>query len=395
MVLVVIFSFNPVMGPKYEIGTRNHSRTDAVVTKNEHEASSPIIFLLDSKHESESRTSLGSILNESASGSSKSSELSCSTFSSSSGYSSDDFILVNPKIASNSISLKIPSSKFLPDDKLELNTSTSSASGVLDITDESLLTTVPSTKCPSIQVMERQGGYDPNRVPSSIFESKSSTPNEWSAASDESLFSINVSLSRDHNSRELSRCVELDRCEELSKSGELVSFGHLPAVKEEHMETSFDAKRGVVTGNNFIETGTQHKPIKKEVHFEGETKLRGNRDFSIAVGHSEGNGGFRDSYSAPHHSNGNDKSLAFPTDKKSTEPFCHVVYYTKKKSRWPLCFYSHCSCGSCCSRWPSCCCKSASCLSCKWSSWICFSCKWLSWSCCFHKWPSKQGCCCK
>lgn len=385
------------MVPKYESGTCNHSRTDAVVTKSETEASSPIIFLLDSKHESKSRTSSDSILNGSVSGSSKSSELSCSTFSSSSDYSSDDFILVNPKTASNSISSNLPSSKFPPDAKplsqedynnLKLNTSTSSASQVSDTTDESLLATMSITKSPSIQMMERQGGYDPNRVPSSIFGSKSSTTNEWSAASDESLFSINVSLSRDHGdprkSEELSRCMESDRYEEISKSGELINFRHSPAVKEKHTEKILDTKKGPVDGNNLIEAGSQHKPFKKEQHFEEEIKLRGNRDYSTAVGHSEVNGGLRDSYNAIHHSDGTDKSLAFPTDRKSPEPFCHALYYTRKKSRWPLCFYSYCSCRSYCFKWPSCWCKFSGCL----------SCKWLSWSCCFRKWPSKQGCCC-
>ncbi|MCD7463369.1 hypothetical protein HAX54_050429 [Datura stramonium] len=379
------------MVPKYESGTHNHSRTDAVVTKTETEASSPIIFLLDSKHESKSRTSSDSILNGSVSGSSKSSELSCSTFSSSSGYSSEDFILVNPKTASNSISSNLPASKFPPDAKplcqedynnLKLNISISSTSQVSDTTDESLLSTVSITKYPSIQIMERQGTYDPNRVPSSIFRSNSSTPNEWSAASDESLFSINVSLSMDHEdprkSEELPRWVELDRYEEISKSGELINFRQSAAVKEEHTEKSLDTKEGAIDGNNLIEAGGQHKPIKKEQYFEEEIKLGGKRDYSTAVGHSEG------AYNAIHHSDGTDKSLAFPIDIKSAEPFCHALYYTRKKSRWPLCFYSYCSCRSCCFKWPSCWCECSGCL----------SCKWLSWCCCFHKWPSKQGCCC-
>lgn len=319
MVFQVICSFNPVMSPKYGSGTRNHSRTDAVVSKSETEAKSPIIFLRDSKHESKSRTSSDSILNDSVSGSSKSSELSCSTFSSSSGYSSDNFILMNPKIASNSISSNVPYSKFPPGAKplsqedyndLKLNTSTSSASQVSDVTDESLLPTMSITKSPFIQVMERQGGYDPNRVPSSIFESKSSTPNEWSAASDESLFSINVSLSR--KSAELHKCVELDTCEEISKSGKLISLRHSSPVNgRERTEkiSVFDTERGVVDRSNLIEAGIQDKSIKKEPHFEEEIKLRGNRDYLTAISHSEGNGGFRDSY---HHSNGNDMSLAFP-----------------------------------------------------------------------------------
>ncbi|XP_070018868.1 suppressor protein SRP40-like [Nicotiana sylvestris] len=410
------------MDPKYGSGTCNHSRTDTVVAENETEASSPITFLVDSKNESESRTSSDAILNESTSGSSKSSELSCSIFSSSDGSSSDDFILVNPKIASNSISLDVTSSKYSRDAKplsqddynglngmfckLELNTSTSSASQISDISDESLLPTMSITKSPSIQMMERQGGYDPNRVPSSIFGSKSSTPKEWSAASDESLFSINVSLSRDHillmggdiwKSGELhksgepkNKCVELDRSEEVSKSSKLISFRDSPTVKGgKHTERICDTEKGVVTGNNLIEAGSQHEPIKKELHFEEEIKVGRNAEYSTTIGHSKGNEGFIDSYTTIHHSDGSGTSLAFPVSGKSTEPFCHIVYYTRKKSIWPLCFYSYCSCGSCCSRWPSSCFKCSGCLSCKWSSWICCSCKWLSWSGCCHKLPSR------
>lgn len=298
------------MSPTYGSGTRNHSPTDAVVTKSETEEKSPIIFLQDSKYDSKSRTSSDSILNDSVSGSSKSSEPSYSTFSSSSDYSSDGYILMNPKIQSNSISTNVPSSKFPPNPKplfqedfndLKLNTSRSSTSQVSD---------VPITKSPFIQVMERQGGYDPNRVPSSIFESKSSTPIEWSAASEESLFSIRVSLSR--KSAELQTCVEMDKHEEISKSGNPLSFRDSSPIKGvEHTEKSsvFDTERCMVDRSNLIEARSQHKSIKKEPHFEEEIKLRGNRDHSTAISHSEGNGGFRDSN---HHSKGNDTSLAFP-----------------------------------------------------------------------------------
>ncbi|KAK0584142.1 hypothetical protein LWI29_008262 [Acer saccharum] len=44
-------------------------------------------------------------------------------------------------------------------------------------------------------------GYDPKRIPSAVFASRSTTPIEWSVASNESLFSIqlgNGSFSRDH-----------------------------------------------------------------------------------------------------------------------------------------------------------------------------------------------------
>lgn len=52
---------------------------------------------------------------------------------------------------------------------------------------------MPSTQSPQIQVMDQSGGYDPDRIPSSVFAiSKSTTPMEWSVASNESLFSIHI-----------------------------------------------------------------------------------------------------------------------------------------------------------------------------------------------------------
>ncbi|KAL5807941.1 hypothetical protein ACOSQ3_028632 [Xanthoceras sorbifolium] len=69
-------------------------------------------------------------------------------------------------------------------------------------------------------------GYDPKRIPSAVFASRSPTPVEWSCASNESLFSIqlgNSSFSRDqvfmlYKSGELSK---LDESIKLYKSGEL------------------------------------------------------------------------------------------------------------------------------------------------------------------------------
>ncbi|KAL7611759.1 hypothetical protein Lser_V15G07612 [Lactuca serriola] len=45
---------------------------------------------------------------------------------------------------------------------------------------------------PPIQVMAQSDDYDPNRIPSSIFSPKQSDDSEWSAASNESLFSIHM-----------------------------------------------------------------------------------------------------------------------------------------------------------------------------------------------------------
>ncbi|KAL6499151.1 hypothetical protein OROHE_026179 [Orobanche hederae] len=58
-------------------------------------------------------------------------------------------------------------------------------------------------KSPPIQTMGQAppAGYDPNRIPTSIFSTKPTNPTEWSVASNESLFSIhmgNNSFSRDY-----------------------------------------------------------------------------------------------------------------------------------------------------------------------------------------------------
>jgi hypothetical protein len=76
--------------------------------------------------------------------------------------------------------------------------------------------------------MERPGGYDPLRIPSSIFEkNKGTAPMDWSVASNESLFSIhagNNSFSRDH----VLLLGDLGKSGDITKSGELIMFSPLP-----------------------------------------------------------------------------------------------------------------------------------------------------------------------
>ncbi|KAA8530438.1 hypothetical protein F0562_005147 [Nyssa sinensis] len=67
---------------------------------------------------------------------------------------------------------------------------------------------------PPIQMMGRPTGYDPNRIPSSIFGGKPASPMDWSVASNESLFSINM------GNNSFSR----DRAILLGKSGELTTI---------------------------------------------------------------------------------------------------------------------------------------------------------------------------
>lgn len=68
------------------------------------------------------------------------------------------------------------------------------------------------------QFMGTPEGYDPNRIPSSIFSTRPTTPMDWSTASNESLFSIqieNSSFSRESFFM-LNKSGELPRLDELS-----------------------------------------------------------------------------------------------------------------------------------------------------------------------------------
>ncbi|XP_009772397.1 uncharacterized protein [Nicotiana sylvestris] len=77
----------------------------------------------------------------------------------------------------------------------------------------------PMKSPPSHSTMDHPPGYDPNRIPKSIFSSKPTTP-EWSTASNESLFSIQMgtnSFSTDY-SYLLSKSQELNKPEEWKNS---------------------------------------------------------------------------------------------------------------------------------------------------------------------------------
>ncbi|GAY44208.1 hypothetical protein CUMW_080450 [Citrus unshiu] len=100
-----------------------------------------------------------------------------------------------------------------------------STSRLSQFTNELMVHDMPPTQSPPIQVMDRSGEYDPLRIPSAIFEtSKSSTPQEWSAASNESLFSIHIgnnSFSRDQF-----------KSGELTKTDDMIMFNPSPTIPE-------------------------------------------------------------------------------------------------------------------------------------------------------------------
>lgn len=145
--------------------------------------------------------------------------------SSASDSSSEDFIQVDPE----SINLKASATVPLPNHvrplpiyyKTDLSSDTSSksendnSSQASGITHESLSQSPSVTESPPIQVMERPSGFDPDRIPASVFANKSPSPMEWSINSNESLFSIHIG----NNSFSKDRALMLSR--ELHKSGEL------------------------------------------------------------------------------------------------------------------------------------------------------------------------------
>ncbi|CAA0825553.1 Unknown protein [Striga hermonthica] len=134
------------------------------------------------------------------------------TLSPSSLSSSDDFFQVNPQLLPKLGGAHDkpprpagPTKPFYENDEIDLSNegSQGSASQFSDTTYESLISTkvsVSPIQSPPIQVMQRAVDFDPERIPPSVF-SKSSTPTEWSAASNDSLFSIRIgesSFSKDH-----------------------------------------------------------------------------------------------------------------------------------------------------------------------------------------------------
>ncbi|KAK6280981.1 hypothetical protein POUND7_014806 [Theobroma cacao] len=112
-----------------------------------------------------------------------------------------------------------------------------------------------STQSPPIQVMDRQEEYDPYRIPSAVFaRSKSTTPVDWSIASNESLFSIQVgnnSFSRDH-------ILNL-KSGELFKSGEFIAFSPSPValtVDTEKKSVQLDKSKATVVSDDAVKDKT-------------------------------------------------------------------------------------------------------------------------------------------
>lgn len=155
------------------------------------------------------------------------------------------------------------------------------------------------TVSPPIQVMDRSGGYDPSRIPSSVFERNMTSPLEWSIASNESLFSLHIgnnSFSREHMFGELSMS------RELTKSGELNLFSRTPSIILEETDT---ARKSVDVESPQI-TETPDKAFKLEERLGTEDQNE------IKILHQAASCKSSKTYSLSHDSRNSMHSFAFP-----------------------------------------------------------------------------------
>ena len=145
---------------------------------------------------------------------------------------------------------------------------------------------------PPIQLVGRPAGYDPNRIPSSIFASKPTTPMEWSNASNESLFSIHIgnnSFSRDH-------FIMFNRSQELTRTDELIT---VPATFPHFIELEHDKSKSANVGKDSGVTKASNettKVVRKESPGD-DRKERVNPA-----------GGFQNFFNLSYHSDASDNS---------------------------------------------------------------------------------------
>lgn len=188
------------------------------------------------------------------------------------------------------------------------HTSTAPTAPVSDTTHVSLMQTMSPTQFPPVQVMERSNEYDPFRIPSSVFE-RSTTPVEWSTASNESLFSIHVgnnSFSRDH----IVLLGDLSKSGELTRSGELIMFSPPPPIAE--LGTDSQCSDPLVeTDKQIIETenratGIVDIPVEDASKAAAEDQIEKKKPApavswksSSIANHSDGSGDSKHSFTFP------------------------------------------------------------------------------------------------
>lgn len=132
----------------------------------------------------------------------------------------DDFLKPELLVKSESQASKPASEDELQHHDDDVSSDNSSAKSEVDNNDSPVLPLsnfAAPTVSPPVQVMDHSSGYDPKRIPSSIFARSSNNPMDWSTASNESLFSLHIgnsSFSQDHVINELYKSGELTKSTE-------------------------------------------------------------------------------------------------------------------------------------------------------------------------------------
>lgn len=145
------------------------------------------------------------------------------------------------------------------------------------------LTVLSPTRPPPFQTMERPEGYDPCRIPASIFISGTSTPKDWSVNSNDSLFSIGIG--RNSTAKEFcagaesSNSPDLITPEEPQKWKAVHGSGELGRQKELHSSpvVSISNKVRVFGETSPMSKQTKVKPKRLDIR-KNRTLLKGQPD---------------------------------------------------------------------------------------------------------------------
>lgn len=307
-----------VMESEHESESNKHLSKDAINSRNKKDVLSPVITVQKSDHDSESEADKDINLDEKTSGSAEKSKSYHSA--SSSSESSSDFFQIDATMPQKFSLYPVDSTEAQEDsqspEKGEKNDTPGDMSSksedlsekslfdvssqVSPATNESTLQTTSLFQSPPIQVMEKNGGYDPNRIPDSVF-GRSSSAMDWSVASNESLFSIhlgNNSFSREQflmMSGELFKSGELNKPDETFKSGRppLSPIGKLQKEKAEDSDKKPEQPKAA------DETMEDSSELDVTDQFEEETEEEVNGHSSMINRPSDASGTSTQSFAFP------------------------------------------------------------------------------------------------
>ncbi|WOH08367.1 hypothetical protein DCAR_0727806 [Daucus carota subsp. sativus] len=217
------------MESEHESESNEHLIKDADNSRNMDEALFPVMSAKKSDHDSRSEAEKYIDFNEETSGSA---EMSKTSHSSSYSGSSSDYFQIDAKMPQKSSTFPVVSPEPQEDSQSKnhgQNSPSQPSSQVSQATNKSTLQTPSPIESPPIQVMEKAGGYDPNRIPDSVF-GRSSSAMDWSVASNESLFSLHLGNNSFSREQFLLMSGELYSSGELNKPSEAAKPGRPPLI---------------------------------------------------------------------------------------------------------------------------------------------------------------------